>query len=253
MIRSFIERMSRQIVFRRRLPAKFQSAPIYVSPSGGLRYLLKSMQEVDPLLLKFCELYIKQGMTVWDVGANVGLFTVSASALAGASGRVYSFEPDSWLVQLLRKTAVIQSSTASKIEVLPVGVANACQFRRFGLATRSRSTNFLEGYGSTQTGGVREWITIMCISLDWALENVSPPDILKIDVEGAEVEVLEGASMLFSKHRPVLHIEVNKETWSRVLEILTPHGYAFYDADMLQDGLRPVSQNISNLLAIPST
>lgn len=251
MIRAILEQSTRHWTFQRRLPARLGNSPIVVSPAGGLRYLFRRSEDLDPLLMNFVETFIRPGHTIWDVGANVGLFSVASAARTGNTGKVFAFEPDSWLVQLLRKTSAIQPASNARIEVLPVGLAHELGFRRFGIAQRSRSTNHLEGYGSTQTGGIAEWIHIFCITLDWALEKLPAPDILKIDVEGAELELLENAPNMLSRHRPILHVEVAGEVSQRVSEIFAASRYLMLDGDAPPGDRPPVSLATANTIAIP--
>jgi hypothetical protein len=84
--------MSRGLVLRRHLPAEFNRLPIYVSPEAGLRYWRRRLEKVDPPLLRMVRELVKPGSVVWDVGANVGLFSLSAAALAGPSGSVLAIE-----------------------------------------------------------------------------------------------------------------------------------------------------------------
>jgi FkbM family methyltransferase len=67
------------------------------------------MNHVDPVLFPLVQEFVAANSIVWDVGANVGLFAVPAATIAGANGRVIAFEPDTWLVQLLRRSALAQS------------------------------------------------------------------------------------------------------------------------------------------------
>jgi hypothetical protein len=94
--RGLVERTSRGVVFRRRLPARFDRVPIYVTPEAGLRYWL-TMSRVDPTLYDMVEELVRPGATIWDIGANVGLFSFCAAALSGPSGFVLSVEPTSGL------------------------------------------------------------------------------------------------------------------------------------------------------------
>ena len=81
MLRGMIEGLTRDWVIRRRLSAEFSRAPIHVTPSAGLRYLFRSMNLVDPSLLELVTEFVTPGSVVWDVGANVGLFSFASASL----------------------------------------------------------------------------------------------------------------------------------------------------------------------------
>src|SRR5437870_1265436 len=98
MLRSLAERLTRSLRFKRRLPGAFGRVPIWVSPSAGLKYLFRSMSNVDPALLQLVSEFVAADHVVWDVGANVGLFSFAAAFQAGPRGLVVSVEPDVWLV-----------------------------------------------------------------------------------------------------------------------------------------------------------
>src|SRR5271156_5693911 len=115
MLRSFLERATRRTSFRRSLPTLAGGVQIYVSGSAGLKYLFRPMKSVDPVLCSTAEEFVKKGHVVWDVGANIGLFSFAAAHLAGDKGRVFAFEADVWLVQLLRRSASIQPSTSGAV------------------------------------------------------------------------------------------------------------------------------------------
>jgi FkbM family methyltransferase len=238
MLRSLVERAARRSAFRRSLPAQVGGAPIYVSGSAGLKYWFRRMESVDPVLCDLAREFVQAGHVVWDVGANIGLFSFSAAHLAGPSGQVFAFEPDVWLVQLLRRSVAIQPSSSGAVRVIPVAVANACDLRVFNIALRSRAANFLGGYGSTQAGGVAEQQVVLAVAIDWLAARLPPPDVLKIDVEGAELEVLAGASDLLERKGPIIICEVCSERSREVTILLKRLGYKIYDGDS-QRAARP--------------
>lgn len=227
--RNLAEHLTHRVVLRRRLPEPFPRLPFYVSSEGGLRYLRPSLGDVDPTLLRTALRCVRPGQVVWDVGANVGLFSIAAAALAGTGGRVFAMEPDTWLVSLLRKTAAGEGPRAP-IEVLPVAVCDENGLAGFSIAKRNRSTSHLDGFGSTQTGGTRRHETVATMTLDRLLQLRPAPDFIKVDVEGAEVKVLRGAEGALRLGVTLL-IEVGTEHSVKVAQLLRPHGYRFIDAE----------------------
>jgi FkbM family methyltransferase len=208
-------------------------ARLYVSGSAGLKYLFRPRNKIDPVLCGLAREFVQPGHVVWDVGANVGLFSFAAAHLAGQTGKVFAFEPDTWLVQLLRRSVLIQSSKSTPVQIVPVAIANSCNLRTFNIAVRSRASNFLQGYGHSQTGGVSEEQTVIAVSLDWLAERLPLPDVIKIDVEGAELEVLQGGSGLLRNKGPIVLCEVGSQCSREVTEILKSNGYRIYDGEVL--------------------
>jgi hypothetical protein len=122
--RKVVEQYTRDWVNTRHLPSSFGDIPIFVTPSAGLKYLFKPMTKVDPILLRNVIELIHLNDVVWDIGANIGLFTFAAAARAGRNGSVIAFEPDTWLVQVLRKSAAIQPESSAPVTIVPAAVAS---------------------------------------------------------------------------------------------------------------------------------
>ena len=230
-IRSLAEFLLGQITVRRTLP-DFVGGGIVVANAriGGLRYLFRFSSNLDPYLFAIARTLVRPGFVVWDIGGNVGLFAAAASGLSGSSGMIYSVEADSDACNILHKTASAQpKATHAKITVLNSAISDRCGLVSFCIARRSRSANFIYGFGSTQTGGVLEVRNIPALTLDSLLGEYKAPDLVKIDVEGAEALVLAGAEHLLSAVRPLLIIEVRKEVSDLVAEQLRKYEYRIYD------------------------
>jgi FkbM family methyltransferase len=226
-LRSAVEAASHRIVVRRRLPRPFQSARIFVSTEGGLRYLARPMAGVDPLLLRLVAEVVRPGDTVWDIGANLGLFSFAAAALAGQEGQVLAVEPDTDLVRLLRRSAA-GGGRHAPVEVLPAAVSSELSVARFHVARRNRATSHLAGFGSSMTGGTRSTRLVPTVTLDSLADQLPAPDVIKIDVEGAEIAVLAGGHRVLSK-QPTVICEVSRQNAEAVAEVLIAHGYTLYD------------------------
>ncbi len=229
MLRRTAEYLLRDWTRLRHLPAQFGGLPIHVSSAGGLSQLLRPMVQVEPELLATAKALVKPGATVWDIGANVGLFSVASAACSGPGGKVFSFEPDTALIALLRRTALLQPATAAQMTIVPCGVAGTTGFRSFAIASRARASNALSEYGNTQTGGSREMQTIACFSPDDLLAQLPKPDVVKIDVEGAEIELLSAAKGLLHEARPMIACEVAPANSRAVFDILVAANYVLFD------------------------
>jgi FkbM family methyltransferase len=245
--RAAAERLSHRIVLPRQLPAPFRQVRIYVSSEGGLRYLKPSLAGVDPPLLRVVDEVVRPGAVVWDVGANLGLFSFASAAAAGPSGRVLAVEPDAWLVALLRRSAARNHGIAP-VDVLPVAVGDSAGVGRFHVARRNRSTSHLDGFGTAEAGGIRRTELVPIVTLDSLLDHFPRPDVLKIDVEQAEVLALAGAPSVLAS-RPVLVCEVARENAARVRQLLHPFGYRYYDSTVPSQFRRPLDQVPWALLA----
>ncbi len=229
-MRSLLEKYTHQFILRRRLPTQFGNRPLYVSSEGGLRYLKPTLDNADPVIYQVVSQFIKPGYTVWDIGANVGLFSFSSAHQVGHTGGVLAVEPDIWLNNLLRKSALANPDV--HVDVLPVALSNQIGVSRFNIAVRARSTNFLaEVVGSTQTGGIRHTVLVPTMTLDFLLTQYNRPDFVKIDVETAELLVLTGGERLLTETRPAIFCEVSSENAKAVGNLFRQHNYQLFSME----------------------
>jgi len=224
---------------------------LYVSPAAGLRFLFSSMASIDPPLLMAAHKLVRAGDVIWDIGANIGFFSLAAAVCAGNRGEVIAFEPDVWLVQLLRRTSAAQPAAHARITVVPAAVASEVSLRRFSIAARSRASNALVGYGSSQMGGVEEQYLVAVFNLDWLLARLRIPNVVKIDVEGAELEVLRNQHRMLNEVRPVIVCEVGSQTADEITRILSSASYCLFDGEKPLEKAQMVQRATWSTIAIP--
>jgi FkbM family methyltransferase len=246
MIRTIAEHLSRGVILSRHLPAEFGGSKILVSPEVGLRYWRPGLAKIDPFLFSTARKLIHPGDVVWDVGANIGLFAFSAAASAQCSGRVLAIEPDTWLVGLMRRSSRMQSAASAPVDILPAAVSERVGVEQLHVAKRARAANFLQGAGTAESGGSRESQMVPTVTLDSLLDCYPGPQLLKIDVEGAEVRVLKGALRLLGTVRPAMICEVSAGSIQAVSEILESSGYAVCEDDRVSP-----DQTLWNIVAKP--
>lgn len=253
-LRRLGEWLSRGVVLKRKLPGRFGRRPLLVTPDSRLAYWRRNLERVEPELLAWADEFISEGDTVWDLGANVGVFSLAAAVRAGPGGHVLALEPDLRLARLLQRSVDLSSSAEeAEITVLPLAAGSSAELARLRIADRGRSSNYLDRFGGgTQTGGTRKSYRVMSITLDWLAGRVASPDLVKIDVEGAEGAVLEGGRAVLRDHRPILLIEVYERNQGDVAKVLRETNYRFYDATA-QDGVerKPVPNPVKETLCLP--
>jgi len=206
--------------------------------------------------LRMARELVKPGAAVWDVGANVGLFSLSAASLAGPAGSVLAIEPDLWLANLLSKSArhARLSKQSAQVDVLCVAITETPGICQLQIAERSRASNHLaQAHGSTQAEGIRHVQQSVAVSLDFLLAHFPAPTVLKIDVESAELEVLRGATQLLQTSRPVILCEVTPDNSDAVAHILHQNRYQLFEADTDPAQRQPVRRAPWSTLAIPSS
>jgi FkbM family methyltransferase len=148
---------------------------------------------------------LQPGMVFFDLGANIGLFTLLAARTVGESGKVFSFEPDQQNAARLREN--IARNSFRNVTVVEGGVWSTTGELNF---VPGPPTSPDRAWGKFVPGVQdRDGVATRCVSLDDFIRDAPVPDAIKCDVEGAEVEALRGGEKLLSKHHPWILCEMH--------------------------------------------
>jgi FkbM family methyltransferase len=161
----------------------------------------------EPHLTAVFERHCRPGMTVVDVGANLGYFSLLASRLVGPDGRVVALEPNSENCRLLLSS--LRVSGISNVELLPVAADVARGWAYYATHVGSNGGLVEDGELLSSFGTV-----VPTFRLDDLIER--KVDFLKMDVEGAEGRVVQGATRIIEKDRPIVTTELKEEMLQRV-------------------------------------
>jgi FkbM family methyltransferase len=173
----------------------------------------------EPAETEFILSVLAPGDVFLDVGANIGWFSILAAHAVGPEGRVYAFEPREEIHRRL-----VQSVAANKFE-------ERCHVERVALGAAASETELAWIPSERNPGhsffapqvlpeGAELLGRVPVRTIDSF--NISPPvRVVKIDVEGAEPQVLDGARGLIARDRPILLLEIFPQ-WLRTVSSITP-------------------------------
>ncbi len=191
-------------------------------PVAGYR-LGTTEPEIQQALLK----YLKKGDVVYDVGANVGFYSVLSAHIVGPEGHVYAFEPFSESAATARHNLALNGFTNAT--VIEEAVADVTGTEWFEMDTSPVTFKLGEDRGD-------KGMNVPVTTIDDFLEcrDVRPPDFIKLDVEGAEKRALLGLKATLGSHHPTVLCEVHYAVTNFqqfVVEELGPLGYRIRNLD----------------------
>jgi FkbM family methyltransferase len=216
--------------FRRKLETEHGVVEAYVSPGSSLKVLSPKALKIDPAHDRFIQDWISSDAVVWDIGANVGLFALPAASKA-KNGLVYAFEPDVDLNTNLLRSLRLPRNSHLQVSLFSVALSDVDGTANFQISKFSRAMNKLEAAGTWHDDQVvpRELGSVITMRIDTLAQTLRPPTAMKIDVEGAEMQVLRGGRATITKCRPAILIEGPQELQTEMGAYFREIGYVLLD------------------------
>lgn len=193
----------------------------------------------EPNEFCFLKRVIKPGMIFFDIGANIGLYALFASRLVGSDGFVYAFEPSSREFARLQENLSINEIV--NVKAMKIAIAEKNTSRELFVADdwHGGHNTFARQFPYEATSlKAKEVVTTRALDEIVKEEAIQRVDIVKIDVEGAEHLVLEGARRTLERFRPTLLIELNDtalrnqgSSSQKICQLLDALSYALYRFD----------------------
>jgi len=176
---------------------------------------------------------LRLGGVFFDIGAHVGWFTLFAAKIVGPSGRVFSFEPAPDVYALLSENV----HDLKNVRTLGCGIGNIDGDLEFAAHGTLPTGSFVEAVTEINRRFAPDTpiqnVKVDIHRIDTLLPQMKAPDLVKIDVEGFELNVLDGAKQLLTL-QPALIIEIHPPqlklsngSEAAIFEILTCYGYSW--------------------------
>lgn len=212
-------------------PERFITAEI-----DGIKYSLDLNEEIDnsiyyqgcfePMTARLIKRYVKPGMVVVDIGANMGCHALQFAKLVGRSGRVIAFEPTKYARNKLELN--IKLNNFSNIRIEKIALSDK--------AGKKQKVYFQSSYplnGARQDGtDIVDFLTLD----EYAKKNkINRIDFIKMDVDGYEHKIILGGLNTIRQHKPIIIMELGIDTLKKaggdindLIDALSGIGYKFY-------------------------
>ena len=224
---SFVGRCARQAIHvlyhlehRGNAPVRYQlpgGVSIDLYPEGEIAEFLAFQRLFEQTELALVSAFLKPGMKVVDVGANIGLYSILADKRVGPSGKVWGFEPSPESFVRLKKNLLLND--CRRVEPFRIALSDQADTemhlkrdRGFGDAYRYLVTTSSSG----QTSG-EELESVPVTTLDrWAHDRaIDRIDFLKVDIEGGEFHMLRGSQEVLRAHPRIVVFFESEQDWCR--------------------------------------
>ncbi len=181
-------------------------------------------KETNDLLFE----YIKPGQVVIEAGANNGTETVLLSRLVGSSGKVFAFEPVEHIYKTLQLNLSINRCENVMAEQKALGESEGELY--FNVLSADFCNQGMASKYDESSADAK--VLVQQTSIDSLLikNNIQVVDFIKMDIQGAEIELLKGAQHTLQKSRPIIFTEATEEFLSieKLFEALSHLDYAVY-------------------------
>jgi len=173
-------------------------------------------------------LRVEDGQVFIDVGAHIGTYTIPIAKQVGSKGKVIAFEPHPKSSEMLERS--IKINHLENVTLIKKPVTDQKKKVKFGISNQPTISSI---YFNKDT---KYKIELEGIDLDSCVNEIKLTrlDWIKIDAEGSEIDVLNGARQILKKYSPRIIMEIVEENQLKAKEILTSLGYEFKSIDKYQ-------------------
>lgn len=221
------------------------------------------------------ERFLKPGDVYLDVGANYGYMSINAAKIVGPDGRVIAVEPEPRARELLQFNASLNDS---KIEIVPKAISDVPGTANFNVATEMGLSRLDNSRKNTSGMILQENVTVQKTTVDLLVSEMIPNrdiTLLKMDVEGHEMRILQGAAALIAKQKTMFMLEINfgalaqnELSFKDIFEFFNARGYDVFwihshSADWFRLGRQPTLEKVedhtnylnrnADILAVPKS
>lgn len=202
------------------------STVIVVPPSlqAIATYVLLEQEDWFEKELAFWRRWLRPGMVVLDIGANLGVYSLTAARRITPGGRVFAYEPGAEAFALLEQAKAL--NRADSLELCNLALSDCA---REGWLMHGASTE-LNALAERTCTGMGETVTIATLDAEYATRAWGAPDLVKLDAEGEEERIIAGGRSVFVDGSPLVMFEIKAGNTlnHRLLSVFRDMNYGIY-------------------------
>jgi protein O-GlcNAc transferase len=217
-----------------------QGAPLVLPIVDGLKvvvpdsmdlitpYVLREQQDWFEEEIRFVRRVLEPGQRAVDIGANYGLFTLSMAKVVGREGHVWAFEPASTTAAYLERS--LDANGLPNVTLRKAGLSVRAGVAELSLNANAELNGITRGGEAGAAGGTTERIELCSLDELDAAGTWDSVDFLKVDAEGEELRIIEGAASFLRRHSPLIQFEVKAGSKAALepMHAFWRHGYEPY-------------------------
>ncbi|GAC1309882.1 MAG: FkbM family methyltransferase [Mucilaginibacter sp.] len=229
---------------------------IYTTADNYIEWSILSTGTYENEINKLIRISLKPGNNALDIGGNIGLQSIRMSQVVGENGKVFAFEPITYLQERFKKN--ISLNCASNVTLFPYALSDTKAEADFKI-NRNVWNQGAFSLSNLSDGTELQRISIKIADEIPEIQALDSVDLIKIDVEGFEYHVLRGLKQTLIKHRPRIIFEFDSKYWQKTNQkisdcyaFLQSLNYTFYQITPVGCELVTSAENIlsGNLFCI---
>lgn len=245
-IRSFLYKLLNGFDVSRKI--KGMNYELRFNAGTNFNFFFSREIEIEQQAKKNLASLIKEDFLIFDIGAHIGYYTVIFSSICN-QGHIVVFEPDRNNLKYLKNN--IESNNLSNVVIIDKAASSKISESSFYEDVSTGRTSSLQPDAWHPNATEIKIENVQTTTLNEISIEYGIPDLIKCDVEGHEIEVLQGANEVL-KAKPILFIEVAEKNRAVVTTLLNEFGYKIYNGEIdLEFQSQPLKEiNCQNILCL---
>jgi FkbM family methyltransferase len=189
---------------------KHEDIALYTTVDNYIECTILGTGTYEDDIKKLINISLKDGENALDIGGNIGLQSIRMSKCVGSNGKIYAFEPLTYLQEKFKKN--VQLNRVDNVVLIPYALSNEEGDLEFTININSYNQGTFS-LTHNSNGAEKQVVNIKIADNLPEIQNLNTLSLIKIDVEGFEFQIIKGLEKTIQKHRPRIIFEYDENYW----------------------------------------